>query len=1112
LNFNTPVGSPTSISISTDDLGNTGSGGAKVGNSAVFITVAAVNDAPVNTVGFAGQQTATEGENLVFSNALGRPISISDVDASGASVQVDLTAAKGNITLASTSGLTVTGNGTTSVHVTGSITNINNALNGLSYLSLAGQFGADTLTLLTNDMGNTGSGGQQTATSLISIDVVPAIRPRAISDAFTVLEDSSNNFFDVMNNPAGKDLAHLPDPTVYKTTLVSFTQTVDPFAGIVALNDNGTPVDLTDDVLIFTPSPDYFGTTTFQYTINDTEGTGLDSTATVTVTVTNVNDAPSGASKTVTTNEDTSYTFTAADFGFSDPTDNGANTLAGVKVSTLPLAAGGTLSNNGGSVALGQVISIADINAGKFKFQPAQDINGNGAASFTFQVQDNGAVANGGINLDPTPDTITFNVSPVNDAPTFVKGADQNTMEDAGAQTNIAWATAISVGPVNEAAAGQTVQSFQVTGNTNPGLFLTPPTIDATGHLSYQSNVNANGIATITVVLVDSGSGTSPNVNTSAPQTFVINVGAVNDVPIANDDNITVSEDGSIDFNPLVNDTDVESNPLSLSITVLVGPSNGTLTALGGGMYRYAPAPDSDATDSFTYQVIDGSVLSNIATVHITVTAVNDPPVANNDSVTATEDTPFTFDARANDTDAESPSSALTIGSFTQPKRGGVQVGSVALNADNTFTYTPALNDNSVEHPAPLTFTYFASDGQNGSLQSATVTINITPVNDAPIAHDDGPVTQIKNFVDQEIVGVLGNDTDVDAGTVLNITQLQGAAATPGSPTTFATINGVVKLGLNNKILYTPNANFEGTDSFTYTASDGSLTSTATVSITVVNFLPTDITGTVYIDSKTSGVQNQLDANDSRLANVEVRLTGVDLTGANVNLVVHSNAQGLYVFPGVFPNMPGQPYTLHETQPAHFGDSNEVGGGAFAVADGNDQFKITLPQLGIAGGAHGTNFAETQVDATSLPDSKGLTAEVFITSSGNGFIASTGMGDNWFYTLNGWTNLSNVLVTLDTDLSKATMTYTDGSGQHTKTIFQDPNDPRNVGKPAGSMARFRILGSDNAGGYIIRVDGTAAEFGITLASTGGEGEGEAPMSESNYTQGADAIFAEQSWA
>ncbi len=112
-----------------------------------------------------------------------------------------------------------------------------------------------------------------------------------------------------------------------------------------------------------------------------------------------MNDAPSGADKTVTTNEDTAYTFAAADFGFSDPSDSPANALAAVKITTLPAA--GTLKLDGVAVTAGQFVAAADIAAGKLKFSPAANANGAGYASFTFQVQDNGGTANGGVDLRP---------------------------------------------------------------------------------------------------------------------------------------------------------------------------------------------------------------------------------------------------------------------------------------------------------------------------------------------------------------------------------------------------------------------------------------------------------------------------------------------------------------------------------------------------------------------------------------------------------------------------------------------------------------------------------------------------------------------------------------
>ncbi len=134
-----------------------------------------------------------------------------------------------------------------------------------------------------------------------------------------------------------------------------------------------------------------------------------------------VNTAPMGTSTTLTFDEDTPRTLLAADFGFSDA-DTPANTLAAVRISTLPLL--GTLAYDGTAITTTQVsngfeVSAADLAANKLVYTPAADANGMGYASFNFQVRDNGGTANSGIDLDASPNTLSFNVSPVNDAPTL---------------------------------------------------------------------------------------------------------------------------------------------------------------------------------------------------------------------------------------------------------------------------------------------------------------------------------------------------------------------------------------------------------------------------------------------------------------------------------------------------------------------------------------------------------------------------------------------------------------------------------------------------------------------------------------------------------------------
>ena len=134
-------------------------------------------------------------------------------------------------------------------------------------------------------------------------------------------------------------------------------------------------------------------------------------TATAETTVTAPNNPPEGTDNAVSTNEDTSYSFAAADFGFTDPSDTPPDALLAVKITTV--ATNGKLKLSGVDVTAGQLIPVADINAGDLKFFPDANENGTPYASFTFQVQDDGGTANGGVNLDPTANTLTMNVTAV---------------------------------------------------------------------------------------------------------------------------------------------------------------------------------------------------------------------------------------------------------------------------------------------------------------------------------------------------------------------------------------------------------------------------------------------------------------------------------------------------------------------------------------------------------------------------------------------------------------------------------------------------------------------------------------------------------------------------
>ena len=183
----------------------------------------------------------------------------------------------------------------------------------------------------------------------------------------------------------------------------------------------------------FTTAPGATAPVILTVATNDQGNTGAggpqSDTDTITLTVVPVNDAPQGADATVSTLEDTAYVFGLADFGFSDPGDTPANGLAAVRIASLPLA--GTLTLNAVAVIAGDLVSVADIGAGLLVFTPAADASGAPYASFTFQVQDDGGVAAGGVDLDPTPNTMTINVSAVNDAPVANDVAANGNEDDA---------------------------------------------------------------------------------------------------------------------------------------------------------------------------------------------------------------------------------------------------------------------------------------------------------------------------------------------------------------------------------------------------------------------------------------------------------------------------------------------------------------------------------------------------------------------------------------------------------------------------------------------------------------------------------------------------------
>ena len=267
----------------------------------------------------------------------------------------------------------------------------------------------------------------------------------------------------------------------------------------------------------------------------------------------------------------------------------------------------------------------------------------------------------------------------------------------------------------------------------------------------------------------------------------------------------------------LGNDSDPDGDPLS---AVLVsGPSHGSLTLNANGSFSYTPATNFAGSDSFTYRASDGTLTSNVATVAISVTAVNDAPAAAGDAFSMAEDTALTVAAPGVlGNDADPDGDPLTAALVAGPSHG-----TLTLNGNGSFNYTPAGNFTGSD-----SFTYRASDGTLTS-NPATVTISVTGADDAPVVAGDAYTTAEDTVLTVAAPGVLSNDADPD-----------------GDPLTAALVtgpsHGSLTLNANGSFIYTPAADFAGSDSFTYRASDGTLNSnpaTVTLTVTAANDAPT---------------------------------------------------------------------------------------------------------------------------------------------------------------------------------------------------------------------------------------------------------------------------------
>ncbi len=481
-------------------------------------------------------------------------------------------------------------------------------------------------------------------------------------------------------------------------------------------------------------------------------------------------------------------------------------------------------------------------STGSLSFAPAS--NRSGTADITVTVQDNGGTANGG--QDTTSVTFTITVTAVNITPTL--DAIPNLAIDEDAPTQTVALSGITAGAGDNQALTVTATSSNPSLIANPTVRYTSP--QSTGSLSFAPLANANGTATITVTVRDNGGTANGGVDTTS-RTFTVTVRAVNDLPVAQGQSVGTAADTPVLIQLAA--TDVEDS--TLRFEVIAAPGNGSFApqpADPAGSVRYVPRAGFAGTDSFVFQAVDSQGgRSNPATVTIAVGSKNHAPVAVDDTVSTPEDTPLTFDPRANDFDADG--NPLRI---VRVAAGSAANGTVAINADGTLRFVPAPNFNGT-----AAFSYTISDG---SLEStAGVTVQVAAVDDAPVARDDSAATSQNTPVS---VQVLANDTDID-GPALTVSGVDARGTA-----------GTVAIGQDSRsVLFTPAAGFSGATSFGYTVSDGQKTAAARVAVTVGAPSP----GLIARDDSAATAANTpvsipVLANDSAAAGATLTVTGVN--------------------------------------------------------------------------------------------------------------------------------------------------------------------------------------------------------------------------------------------
>jgi hypothetical protein len=569
--------------------------------------------------------------------------------------------------------------------------------------------------------------------------------------------------------------------TIPEMVLYTFTATAtDPESDPLTFSLTGTVptgASITSGgIFTWTPT-EAQGPGVYSFTVRVSDNHGNNTDAAISITVDEVNIAPTADSKSVTTQEDTARDITLTGSDSDGPT---AQTLSF-------------------SVVSGPSNGVLSGTAPNLTYTP--NPNYNGSDSFTYTAYD-------GVVLS-APALVSITVSPVNDAPTLASLTDQ-TVDELSPVTFTAVGSDVDTG---------TTLTYSLSGNpsgssidSSTGVFTWTPS-EAQGPNDYTFNVTVSD-------------GTL-----SDTRSVTIHVTEVNVAPVASDATVSTHLDTSVNITLSGNDSDLPSNPLTY--TIVSDPTNGTLVLSSGHTYTYTPNSGYTGPDSFTFKVKDGALDSNTATVSISVN--NDAPVINQEGdKSVDEGTNLSFTATATDPNEDTLTYSLT----------GVVADGASISSGGVFTWTPT----EAQGPGVYSFTISVTDG--GATDSTTFEVTVNEVNATP--KSDNKTLTLDEDTSADVT-LSGSDSDIPAQTLTfsKITEpLHGTATLVG-----------------NVVTYTPNPNYNGSDSFTYSAHDGVAYSipadVATVSITVtpVNDAPTIVlTGSDNVAVVFEGTYTELGA------------------------------------------------------------------------------------------------------------------------------------------------------------------------------------------------------------------------------------------------------------